>query len=113
MLKNIDSLTCRCTLHITQAGGQQGERYQLYESRLRTFLTDRVTVLDVNTTLGLLAAYGRTDDLIHYAAARQDYEGLLEHLMQPPGGAPRWVGRGWRQLPPWRPWPAYYTVPCT
>lgn len=43
----------------------------------------------MNTTLGLLAAYGRTDDLVHYAAARGDWEALLEHLTQRPGGAAR------------------------
>ena len=50
--------------------------------RLRAFLTKYVEVLDPGTTVGLLAGYGRLDELVHYARARGDWEGLLEHLLQ-------------------------------
>ncbi len=53
------------------------------------FLTSYVDILDVNTTTSLLATYGRLDELTHFAAARNDHEGLLEFLMQRPDGAAR------------------------
>ncbi|BDA49156.1 Vacuolar protein sorting-associated protein 18 homolog [Coccomyxa sp. Obi] len=49
---------------------------------LRGFLHDHVDVLDVNVTIGLLASYGRLDDLMHYATYRQDNESVLEYLLQ-------------------------------
>ena len=41
------------------------------EAFLRAFLRDHVDVLDEHVTVGLLAAYGRMDDLMHYATYRQ------------------------------------------
>lgn len=49
---------------------------------LRHFLATNVSILDVNTTVGLLAGYGRMDDLMHFAESRHDHEALLEALMQ-------------------------------
>lgn len=50
--------------------------------RLRAFLQKYVDVLDPGTTVGLLAGYGRLDELMHYARCRGDWEGLLEYLLQ-------------------------------
>lgn len=50
--------------------------------RLRTFLQKYVEVLDPGTTIGLLAGYGRLDELMHYARCRGDWESLLEYLLQ-------------------------------
>jgi len=38
---------------------------------LRDFLQQRVDILDVKTTITLLASYGRLEDLMHYATCRQ------------------------------------------
>lgn len=59
---------------------------QQHEQALRDFLRDHVDVLDVNVTIGLLASYGRLDDLMHYATYRQvrlfppAQENLVGHL---------------------------------
>ena len=50
--------------------------------QLRQFLKSNVAILDVNTTVGLLAGYGRLDDLMFFAESRHDHEALLECLMQ-------------------------------
>jgi hypothetical protein len=50
--------------------------------RLRAFLQKYVDVLDPGTTVGLLAGYGRLDELMHFARCRGDWEGLLEYLLQ-------------------------------
>lgn len=50
--------------------------------QLRTFLTDYKDVLDETTTSGLLASYGRLDELLHFAAMHDDNETVIEHLMQ-------------------------------
>lgn len=50
--------------------------------RLRSFLQKYVEVLDPGTTIGLLAGYGRLDELMHYARCRGDWESLLEYLLQ-------------------------------
>ncbi|KAI8463559.1 MAG: hypothetical protein J3K34DRAFT_462375 [Monoraphidium minutum] len=55
----------------------------------QSFLTQYVDVLDVGTTTGLLASYGRLEELQHFAAARGDDEALLDYLMQRPDGAMR------------------------
>ena len=49
---------------------------------LRDFLQQHVDTLDVNTTISLLAGYGRMDELMHYARCRQDHEAVLEYLLQ-------------------------------
>ena len=49
---------------------------------LRDFLQRHVDTLDVNTTISLLAGYGRMDELMHYARCRQDHEAVLEYLLQ-------------------------------
>ena len=48
---------------------------------LRAFLAARVDSLDVGTTVGLLAGYGRGEDLEHYARCRGDHEAVVEHLI--------------------------------
>ncbi len=58
----------RALLEETAEASTSGEA--LAES-LRGFLRDHVDVLDVNVTIGLLASYGRLDDLMHYATYRQ------------------------------------------
>ncbi|KAI3432414.1 hypothetical protein D9Q98_003968 [Chlorella vulgaris] len=65
------------------AGGEGGgSAYQQAVDRLRAFLQRYVDVLDPGTTVGLLAGYGRLDELQHYARCRGDWEGLLEYLLQ-------------------------------
>ncbi len=51
-------------------------------AQLRSFLQKYVEVLDPGTTIGLLAGYGRLDELMHYARCRGDWESLLEYLLQ-------------------------------
>jgi hypothetical protein len=51
-------------------------------SRLRAFIQRYTDVLDPGTTVGLLAGYGRLDELQHYARCRGDWEGLLGYLLQ-------------------------------
>ena len=52
-------------------GGEGGPRVAELTTQLRDFLKDRVELLDVRTTMTLLASYGRLDDLMHYASYRQ------------------------------------------
>lgn len=56
--------------------------YSQAVDRLRSFLQKYVEVLDPGTTIGLLAGYGRLDELMHYARCRGDWESLLEYLLQ-------------------------------
>lgn len=46
------------------------------------FLTNNVRDLDPRTTVSLLQGYGRENDLISYARARDDHESELEFLVQ-------------------------------
>ncbi|MEW5309299.1 MAG: hypothetical protein WDW38_001194 [Sanguina aurantia] len=74
---------------LLESGGQAEQRYSQLESAMRGFLKEHVEILDPNTTLTLLATYGRLEDLVHYAACRNDTEGLLEVLTSRPGGTAR------------------------
>ena len=58
----------RALLEETAEASTSGEALS---EALRGFLRDHVDVLDVNVTIGLLASYGRLDDLMHYATYRQ------------------------------------------
>jgi hypothetical protein len=58
----------RAMLEETPEASSSGEAHA---EALRTFLRDHVDILDVNVTIGLLASYGRLDDLMHYATYRQ------------------------------------------
>lgn len=62
--------------------GEGSAAYSQAVERLRTFLQKYVEVLDPGTTIGLLAGYGRLDELMHYARCRGDWESLLEYLLQ-------------------------------
>jgi len=62
--------------------GEGGTECQGLIEQLRTFLTDYKDVLDETTTSGLLASYGRLDELLHFAAMHDDNETVIEHLMQ-------------------------------
>ncbi|GBF90405.1 hypothetical protein Rsub_03401 [Raphidocelis subcapitata] len=73
-----------------EAGGDEGRpAYAAAVEALRSFLTRHVDSLDVGTTTSLLASYGRLEELQHYAAARGDDEGHLEHLLGRHDGAAR------------------------
>lgn len=48
---------------------------------LREFLKQRVNILDVRTTINLLASYGRLDDLMHYASYRQVHSSAMSIAM--------------------------------
>ena len=54
-------------------GDQDSSRTQVEDltKDLREFLEQGVAVLDVRTTISLLASYGRLDDLMHYASYRK------------------------------------------
>ena len=52
-------------------GGEGGPQVKELTSELREFLRQRVELLDVRTTMNLLASYGRLEDLMHYASYRQ------------------------------------------
>ncbi|PSC73297.1 vacuolar sorting-associated 18-like protein [Micractinium conductrix] len=68
-----------------EAGGSDGAAdgsYQQAVERLRAFLQRYVEVLDPGTTIGLLAGYGRLEELMYYARCRGDWESLLEYLLQ-------------------------------
>ncbi|GMH42479.1 hypothetical protein BSKO_10398 [Bryopsis sp. KO-2023] len=67
---------------LLEESGEEGTAYEACVSELRNFLSKHFSVLDVNTTVSLLASYGRMDDLMHYAECRHDHETLLECLMQ-------------------------------
>ncbi|KAL4423908.1 hypothetical protein ABPG75_001209 [Micractinium tetrahymenae] len=62
--------------------GEGSAAYRQAVERLRSFLQKYVDVLDPGTTIGLLAGYGRLDELMHYARCRGDWESLLEYLLQ-------------------------------
>lgn len=68
---------------LEQRNGTQPQRNEdLPEAlRVRDFLTKYVDVLDPGTTISLLAGYGRTKELTHYARCRGDSEAVLEHLL--------------------------------
>lgn len=67
---------------LLEEGGASGTAYETRRSELVAFLSAHVGTLDVNTTTGLLAAYGRLDELAAFAAARGDHEAVLDHLLQ-------------------------------
>lgn len=69
-------------MHDAQEPSESRSAYQQAVERLRSFLQKYVDVLDPGTTIGLLAGYGRLDELMHYARCRGDWEGLLEYLLQ-------------------------------
>ncbi len=50
-----------------QAGGAPSAAHAAAEARLRDFLRQYVDALDVGTTVSLLGAYGRLDDLLVFA----------------------------------------------
>ncbi len=56
--------------------------YLQVAGRLRSFLTRWVGVLDAGVTSAMLGSYGRIEELMHVAALRNDYESLLEYLVQ-------------------------------
>jgi hypothetical protein len=56
--------TLSCSL---QAGGAPSPAHAAAEAQLRDFLKQHVDVLDVGTTVSLLGAYGRLEDLLVYA----------------------------------------------
>lgn len=63
---------------------ETSSRAQQLTNELRQFLSKHVDVLDVRTTINLLASYGRMDDLMHYASARQvslPCQGRMSHLL--------------------------------
>eukprot|EP00210_Caulerpa_lentillifera_P005686 g5438.t1 len=67
---------------LMEESGEEGPIYHQNVKDLRDFLVANVEDLDVSTTVGLLASYGRVDDLMHFAESRHDHEALLESLMQ-------------------------------
>ncbi|KAL6750360.1 hypothetical protein V8C86DRAFT_2814246 [Haematococcus lacustris] len=79
----------RINQQLLQAGGVSSGEHAEAEQQLQVFLKTHVEVLDVGTTVNLLGAYGRMDDLLVFAQARQDHEAVLEALLQRPGGASR------------------------
>jgi hypothetical protein len=72
----------RALLEETAEASSSGEALA---NALRDFLRDHVDILDVNVTIGLLASYGRLDDLMHYATYRQVRQ---QRGLQPTCGAP-------------------------
>ena len=68
-----------------EGGGEGGGAAPLVRS-LRAFIDSHVASLDPGVTVGLLAGYGRTADLLHYARVRGDAEAVLDHLLCGGGG---------------------------
>jgi vacuolar protein sorting-associated protein 18 len=60
---------------------KQGDAADQAAARLCDFLTKYVHILDPGTTISLLAGYGRTEELTHYAKCRGDAEAVIEHLL--------------------------------
>ena len=61
------------------SGGDRGATAAA-DAAVRATLEHHADALDVGVAVGLLAAYGRADDLLHYARLRGDAEAVLEHL---------------------------------
>lgn len=70
------------TLHAKPLSGAPAPSLLQAVERLRAFLQRYVEVLDPGTTIGLLAGYGRLEELMYYARCRGDWESLLEYLLQ-------------------------------
>lgn len=60
---------------------KEGDAADVAAARLCDFLTKYVHILDPGTTISLLAGYGRTGELTHYAKCRGDAEAVIEHLL--------------------------------
>jgi len=62
--------------------GKASEDYREAVSRFREFLGKFSKFLDESTTVWLLSSYGHIDELIHYASMIEDYETVMQHLIQ-------------------------------
>jgi len=80
------------------AGGSEGEREELEgtaaapapaRTALRAFLESHADSLDAGVAVGLLAGYGRVDDLLFYAKLRGDTEAVVEHVLSAAASAAR------------------------
>ena len=69
----------RAALGEASGGGGDGATAAA-DAAVRSTLEHHADALDVGVAVGLLAAYGRADDLLHYARLRGDAEAVLEHL---------------------------------
>ena len=59
------------------------------QTALRAFLESHADSLDVGVAVGLLASYGRVEDLLFYARLRGDTEAVVEHVLSSAASAAR------------------------
>ncbi|GJN12308.1 hypothetical protein PR202_ga30576 [Eleusine coracana subsp. coracana] len=56
--------------------------YRSIVNEFRAFLSDSKDVLDEATTMRLLESYGRVDELVYFAALKEQYEIVVHHYIQ-------------------------------
>ncbi|GBG85889.1 hypothetical protein CBR_g40701 [Chara braunii] len=74
------------TLKVAGEGAQLNKptngEYARTVAAFRDFLSDLKDVLDEATTVNLLASYGRTEELVHFASLKEHHETVIQHYIQ-------------------------------